>query len=54
MKLDREFIKLPLSFDSERMRAEVAAIAESDWRPHPQGNPGNSALPLIALNGDPN
>jgi uncharacterized protein (TIGR03032 family) len=53
MKLDTEFIKLPLAFDVERMRAEVEAIPESDWRPHPQGHPGNSALPLIALNGDP-
>ena len=35
------------------MRAEVEAIPESDWRPHPQGNPGNSALPLIALGGNP-
>ena len=53
MKLDTEFIKLPLAFDVERMRAEVEAIPESDWRPHPQGNPGNSALPLISLGGNP-
>jgi hypothetical protein len=53
VKLDTEFIKLPLSFDVERMRAEVEAIPESDWRPHPQGHAGNSALPLIALGGDP-
>ena len=49
MKLDTEFIKLPLAFDVERMRAEVEAVPESDWRPHPQGHPGNSALPLISL-----
>ena len=53
MKLDTEFIKLPFEFDVERMQAEVAAIPESDWRPHPQGHPGNSALPLIALGGNP-
>ena len=53
MKLDTEFIKLPLAFDVERMRAEVEAVPESDWRPHPQGHPGNSALPLIALGGNP-
>jgi hypothetical protein len=53
VKLDTEFIKLPLTFDVERMVAEVKAIPESDWRPHPQGNPGNSALPLIALGGNP-
>ena len=48
MKLDTEFTKLPLAFDVERMRAEVEAVPESDWRPHPQGHPGNSALPLIS------
>jgi hypothetical protein len=53
VKLDTEFIKLPLTFDVERMRSEVEAIPESDWRPHPQGHPGNSALPLIALGGNP-
>ena len=53
MKLDTEFIKLPLTFDVERMRSEVEAIPEADWRPHPQGHPGNSALPLIALGGNP-
>src|SRR5829696_5401299 len=53
MKLDTEFIRLPLDFDVERMAEEVLAVPESDWRPHPQGNPGNSALPLIAVGGDP-
>src|SRR5215212_227225 len=53
MHLSTEFIRLPLTFDAERLAAEVAAFAESEWRPHPQGHPGNSALPLIALDGDP-
>lgn len=53
MKLDSEFIRLPLDFDAERLLEEVLAVPESDWRPHPQGNPGNSALPLIAVGGDP-
>ena len=53
MRLDTEFIKLPLAFDVERMRAEVEAISADSWRPHPQGHPGNSALPLISLGGDP-
>ncbi|MGH8561969.1 MAG: sulfotransferase, partial [Nevskiales bacterium] len=53
MKLDTEFIKLPFRFDAARLAEEIAGIPESDWRPHPQGNPGNSALPLIALRGDP-
>ena len=53
MKLDTEFIKLPLAFDVERMRSEVEQVPESEWRPHPQGHPGNSALPLIARGGNP-
>src|SRR3954471_5318174 len=53
MRLDTEFIKLPLSFDAERLAAAVAEVPEAAWRPHPQGHPGNSALPLIAAGGDP-
>ena len=53
VRLDTEFIRLPLSFDVDRMQAEVDAIPESEWRPHPQGHPGNSALPLTAVGGDP-
>ncbi len=53
MKLDRHFVQLPLQFDAERLAAEVAAIPEPAWRPHPQGFAGNAALPLIALHGNP-
>lgn len=53
MKLDTEFVKLPLLFDADRLAEEVAAVPEEEWRPHPQGHPGNSALPLIAAGGDP-
>ena len=53
MRLDTELVKLPLRFDADRLAAEVAAFGEEDWRPHPQGHPGNSALPLIAAGGDP-
>ena len=53
MKIAYPFIQLPLQFDAARMAAEIAAIAESEWRPHPQNFPGNSMLPLIAVNGEP-
>jgi len=53
MRLPQEFIRLPLAFDAERLQAEVEAIPEELWRPHPEGHPGNSALPLIAAGGDP-
>lgn len=53
MQLDRRFIRLPLQFDAARLAEEIAAVEESQWRPHPQGFPGNSALPLVARDGDP-
>ncbi|MES2792315.1 MAG: aspartyl/asparaginyl beta-hydroxylase domain-containing protein [Planctomycetota bacterium] len=53
MELDAEFVRLPLRFDSRRLAAEITAIPESDWRKHPQGHAGNSALPLVAAGGDP-
>src|SRR5215212_6343509 len=54
MRLDISFIRLPLRFDAARLAEEVAQFGETDWRPHPQGYPGNTALPLIAAGGDPN
>ncbi|MGE0045727.1 MAG: aspartyl/asparaginyl beta-hydroxylase domain-containing protein [Hyphomonadaceae bacterium] len=53
MKLPHPFIQLPLSFDAARLAEEVGAVPESEWRPHPNNLPGNSMLPLIAVNGDP-
>ncbi|HZH43840.1 MAG TPA: aspartyl/asparaginyl beta-hydroxylase domain-containing protein [Lysobacter sp.] len=53
MKLQVPFIQLPLSFDAERLEAEVAALGEDGWKPHPQGFAGNSMLPLVAVGGDP-
>ena len=53
MKLASEFIRLPLRFDAPRLADEVRQFGEDAWRPHPQGYPGNTALPLIAAHGDP-
>ncbi len=53
MKLTSEFFRLPLQFDSQRLIDEVLQFSESDWRLHPQGHQGNTALPLLAANGDP-
>jgi uncharacterized protein (TIGR03032 family) len=53
MKLDTEFLQLPLRFDPVRLADEVRQFSESEWRPHPEGHRGNSALPLLAINGDP-
>lgn len=53
MKLSAPFIQLPLIFDAGILAAEVAAVDEAEWRAHPQGFPGNSMLPLVAIDGEP-
>ena len=53
MKLHVPFVQLPLAFDADALAAEVLAIEESQWKPHPQGFAGNSMLPLVAVDGDP-
>lgn len=53
MKLHAPFIQLPLCFDAALLAAEVEALGEDPWRPHPQGFAGNSMLPLVAVGGDP-
>ncbi|HEY2345079.1 MAG TPA: aspartyl/asparaginyl beta-hydroxylase domain-containing protein [Xanthomonadaceae bacterium] len=53
MKLPLPFIQLPLLFDADALAAEIGAIPESSWMPHPQGFAGNSMLPLVAAGGDP-
>lgn len=53
MKLTVPFLQLPLRFDAEALAAEVLALGEAPWRPHPQGYAGNTALTLITTHGDP-
>ncbi len=54
MRLPSEFIRLPFRFDVERLTQEVLAFDRSEWMPHVQGFAGNSAIPLISLNGEMN
>lgn len=51
MKQQYPFLQLPLSFDAEALAAEVSAIDEAHWLPHPNGLPGNTALTLITTEG---
>ena len=53
MKLSVPFVQLPVQFDAGRLAAEIQALDDSCWRRHPQNFPGNFALPLIDVNGDP-
>jgi uncharacterized protein (TIGR03032 family) len=53
MRLDQPFVRLPFVVDAARLRREVDAIPESAWRSHPEAAPGNSALVLVGVDGDP-
>lgn len=53
MKLPHPFIQLPLAFDAKRLADEIALVPESAWMLHPQKFPGNTMLPMIAVDGDP-
>ena len=52
MELDRPFLRLPFQFDAARLGEEVQALAEAAWLPHPSGLEGNSAVPLVSINGE--
>lgn len=53
MKLQVPFVQLPLQFDADTLAREVAVLDRGNWREHPQKFPGNYALPLISVDGDP-
>lgn len=53
MKLHSPFVQLPLRFDADVLAAEIRALGDALWKPHPQGFAGNSMLPLVAVHGDP-
>ncbi len=53
MQLAAPFFQLPWHFDAARLADEIAQFTTAEWRPHPQGHPGNSALPFIARDGNP-
>ena len=52
MKLETEFVKLPLQFDIERLRKEIAQFSEDEWISHTTGFAGNLSIPLISLDGE--
>lgn len=52
MKLQFPFIQLPLLFDADVLSAEIDALENALWQPHPSGLAGNTALPLVAAGGE--
>jgi mannose-6-phosphate isomerase-like protein (cupin superfamily) len=53
MRLDRPFLKLPIRFDAEALEREVRALPASAWVPHATGFPGNEAVRLVTVMGQP-
>jgi len=53
MKLQVPFIQLPIRFDAAALAAEIDALEDGVWLPHPAGYEGNDFLPLISAHGDP-
>lgn len=54
MRLPQPFIRLPIRFDAERLRAEAEALPPEAWAPHPNRFKGNSAARLITVGGQEN
>lgn len=54
MELSRPFIQLPFKFDVDRLKQELDQFETSTWMAHPSRMTGNSAIPLISLNGEDN
>jgi hypothetical protein len=54
MRLVHPFYRLPLRLDAARLQLELAQFAAADWRRHPEGFPGNSAIRLITVDGEEN
>lgn len=52
MKLPMPFLRLPLQFDAQVLAAEIAGFDESEWRPHPNGLAGNTAIALVSVGGN--
>ena len=51
MYFPEKFYRIPLHFDHERLLAEISAVKESHWSPHPQKFKGNDALILLSSGG---
>jgi hypothetical protein len=54
MRLSRPFYRLPVRFDVERLRSEIAALPASAWAKHPNHIAGNSCVRLISVAGGEN
>ena len=54
MDIDRPFVRLPFSFDADRMAEEASQLPQTAWMQHPSRMSGNSAVALVSRNGEDN
>jgi Aspartyl/Asparaginyl beta-hydroxylase len=54
VRLPQPFYRLPVLFDADRLREEVASLPAQAWSPHPNGDAGNDAVRLISVEGGEN
>jgi len=54
MDFETPFLKLPIRFDAETLKAETRNLPATAWVPHPTGFKGNEAVRLVSVNGGPN
>jgi hypothetical protein len=54
MRLPQRFYRLPVRFDVDRLRTEVAALPREAWVRHPNDIAGNFAVRLISVEGGEN
>jgi hypothetical protein len=52
MRLPVAFARVPLTIDADALAREVDALPPSAWKDHPEGAVGNTAVPLVATNGE--
>ncbi|MDQ3245921.1 MAG: aspartyl/asparaginyl beta-hydroxylase domain-containing protein [Pseudomonadota bacterium] len=54
MRVQQPFLQLPVRFCADTLAAEVHALPQSAWEPHPTGFIGNEAVRLISAIDSPN
>ncbi len=54
MDIAKPFIRLPYSFDAEKLAAEIGELDDSAWMVHPTRMTGNSAVALLSRDGGDN
>lgn len=54
LNIAKPFIRLPYSFDAERLATEISELDDSAWMVHPSRMSGNSAVALLSRDGGDN